>query len=250
MKNRIDACFEQLKNDGRKALISFITVGAPDMNTTEKCVIEMFRKGADIIELGVPFSDPIAESPTIQKASLQSLKSGTTLDKVFNLVKSIRSKTNKPLLLTMYLNTIFKYGTEKFFSLCNEYGIDGVIVPDMPFEEREEILPYSEKYGVYAINQAVPRFHDRLNMIGKASKGFLYVISSSCKEISSQTDFDEIPCPACVEFDNSDTQSLSEISSRFDGIIVNNAIVDIVSRSGSNAPEKVGQYIQILKSKM
>ncbi|MDO5125951.1 MAG: tryptophan synthase subunit alpha, partial [Ruminococcus sp.] len=117
MKNRIDACFEQLNKENKKALITFVTTGDPDMETTENVVLSMFDNGADIVELGVPFSDPIAEGITIQKASLRSLNNGTTLDKIFDLVSKIRAKVDKPLLLMMYVNTIFRYGTEKFFSL-------------------------------------------------------------------------------------------------------------------------------------
>ena len=149
--NRIDKCFEELKAAGKKALITFITAGDPDLETTEKLVLEMYDKGADIIELGVPFSDPVAEGVTIQKASLRSLSGGTNLTKIFDTVKNIRSKTDKPLLLMMYINTIFVYGTEKFFSQCAEYGIDGVIVPDMPYEEREKITLIAAERAAYQL---------------------------------------------------------------------------------------------------
>ena len=127
MKNRIDACFEKLKAENKKALVTFITAGDPDMDTTEKCVLEMYKNGSDIIEIGVPFSDPIAEGATIQKASLRSLSGGTNLDKIFDLVRKLRTQTDKPMLLMMYINTIFKFGTAKFFELCKETQIDGVI---------------------------------------------------------------------------------------------------------------------------
>lgn len=120
MKNRIDACFEKLKAENKKALVTFITAGDPDMDTTEKCVLEMYKNGSDIIEIGVPFSDPIAEGATIQKASLRSLSGGTNLDKIFDLVRKLRTQTDKPMLLMMYINTIFKFGTAKFFELCKE----------------------------------------------------------------------------------------------------------------------------------
>ena len=136
MKNRIDKKFDEL--NGEKALITFVTAGDPDMETTEKLVLSMLDAGADIVELGVPFSDPIAEGPVIQDASKRSLDGGTTLTKIFALVKSLREKTDAPLLLMMYLNSIFGFGTDRFFKLCVENEIDGVIVPDMPFEERDE----------------------------------------------------------------------------------------------------------------
>ena len=143
--NRIDACLSKLKAEGKKALITFLTAGDPSLDTTEKLVLTMFDNGADIIEIGVPFSDPIAEGTTIQEASLRALSTGeTNLDTIFELVKRLRTKTDKPLVLMMYINTIFRYGTEKFFKLCKEDGIDGVIVPDLPYEERDEILPYAK----------------------------------------------------------------------------------------------------------
>ena len=125
--------------EGRKALITFITAGDGGYDCTEKAVLEMAKNGADLIELGVPFSDPIAEGPVIQRASERSLQNGTTLVGIFDLVRRLRKETDVPLLLMMYLNTIFRFGTDRFFALCEECGIDGVIVPDIPFEEKDEI---------------------------------------------------------------------------------------------------------------
>ena len=147
--NRIDKAFAELKAAGKKALITFVTAGDPDLDTTEKAVTEMFGNGADIIELGVPFSDPVAEGPVIQEASLRSLEGGTNLDKIFGIVINIRRKTDKPLLLMMYLNTVFRYGTERFFEKCRMTGIDGVIIPDMPYEEKDEVSAQA-KANAYA----------------------------------------------------------------------------------------------------
>ena len=195
MKNRIDACFEKLKAENKKALVTFITAGDPDMDTTEKCVLEMYKNGSDIIEIGVPFSDPIAEGATIQKASLRSLSGGTNLDKIFDLVRKLRTQTDKPMLLMMYINTIFKFGTAKFFELCKETQIDGVIVPDMPFEEREELQGEAEKNGIYTIFLVAPTSHERVKMIAEKSKGFLYVVSSlgvTGMRSEITTDFNEL----------------------------------------------------------
>ena len=140
--NRIENTLAKLKEDGKRALITFVTAGDPDLETTEKLVMKMFENGADIIEIGVPFSDPIAEGKTIQAASLRALASGqTNLLTIFEMVERLRAKTDKPLILMMYVNTIFRFGTERFFTLCREKGIDGVIVPDLPYEEQDEILP-------------------------------------------------------------------------------------------------------------
>ena len=261
MSNRIDLCFEQLKAQGKKALITFVTAGDPDMATTEKTVLEMFDKGADIIELGVPFSDPIAEGPTIQKASLRSLNAGTTLDKIFDLVKSLREKTDKPLLLMMYINTIYKYGTERFFENCKAYQIDGVIVPDMPFEERDEIQETADKYGIYNINLVAPTSKERIKMIAEESKGFVYVVSSlgvtgTRKEIT--TNFDELLtpfkegnyCPYCIGFGISDAEQAKKISKFADGVIVGSAIVNIVAQQGTNCPKAVGEFVNGMKTAM
>ena len=260
MKNRIDACFEQLKSENKKALITFITAGDPDLETTEKAVIEMFDNGADIIELGVPFSDPIAEGPTIQRSSLRSLQKGTTLDDIFNSVINIRKKTDKPLVLMMYLNTIYKYGTEKFFKLCKETQIDGVIVPDMPFEERDELLSTADENGIYLINLVAPTSEERVSMIAKESKGFLYVVSSlgvtgTRSEIT--TDFDKLlaplkncknHCPSCIGFGISTPEQAKKMSEYCDGVIVGSAIVNLFEQYENDCPAKVGEFIKTLRN--
>lgn len=256
-KNRIDLCFENLA-ENEKALITFITAGDPDLEATEKLALEMFDKGADIIELGVPFSDPIAEGPTIQRASLNALKAGTTLDKIFESVKNIRAKTDKPLILMMYLNTIFVYGTEKFFNKCKEYGIDGVIVPDMPFEERDEIQSFADACGVHNINLVSPTSEQRVNMIASQSSGFLYVVSSTGvtgTRNNFDTDFDSLfslvnsakKCPACVGFGISNPEQAGKMGGYCDGVIVGSAIVNIVDKYGKDCVEKVGEFVKSLK---
>ncbi|MBP3271912.1 MAG: tryptophan synthase subunit alpha [Ruminococcus sp.] len=258
MKNRIDTCFEQLKAKGEKALITFVTAGDPDLETTEKTVIEMYENGADIIELGVPFSDPIAEGPTIQKASLRSLSNGTTLDKIFDTVANIRKKSDKPLLLMMYINTIFKYGVEKFFRNCSERQIDGVIVPDLPFEERDEISDMADKYGVYPINLVAPTSSDRVSMIAKESKGFLYVVSSlgvTGTRSDIKTDFDKLLAPLkehstvpyCIGFGISSPEMAEKMAEHADGVIVGSAIVNKIAENGKNSAVPVGKFVKELK---
>lgn len=258
MKNRIDSCFEQLKAKNEKALVTFVTAGDPDLETTEKLVLEMFDKGADIIELGVPFSDPIAEGKTIQLASQRSLRGGTTLDKIFDVVKSLRTKTDKPLLLMMYVNTIFKYGTEKFFRNCADFQIDGVIVPDLPFEERDEIQDTADKYGIYNINLVSPTSVDRVSMIAKESKGFLYVVSSlgvTGARSDITTDFDtllaplkdyDVPC--CIGFGISSPELAKKMSAYCDGVIVGSAIVNKIADSGRDSVPAVGEFVSALKA--
>lgn len=231
--NRIDRCFRELAESGEKALITYITAGAPDMRTTEKVVLEMFDKGADMVELGVPFSDPIAEDVVIQKASLRSLENGTTLDTVFEAVDNIRKLTDKPLVLMMYLNTIFVYGTEKFFSLCRDKGIDGVIVPDMPFEERDEILPCAEKYGVHAISCVSSASASRAAAIAENSTGFLYCIDGAAVKGA---------CPCCAEL--SEGTDISD----FDGVIVSSEIVKLMD--GADAVTASGRFVAELAQKI
>ncbi len=256
--NRIEKCFNELKERQEKALITFITAGDPDLETTEKAVFEMFGNGADIIELGVPFSDPVAEGVTIQKSSLRSLKNGTNLTKIFETVKRIREKTEKPLILMMYINTIFVYGTDRFFADCKQYGIDGVIVPDMPFEERDEVQEYAEKYGVLNINLVAPTSRNRIEKIATESKGFLYCVSSTgVTGVRSgyTTDFEDFfgtirkyaKCPCAVGFGISGPEQAKKMSGYCDGVIVGSAIVRIFEEKGAAAPKAAGEFVKSLK---
>lgn len=256
--NRIEKCFSDLKKRNEKALITFITAGDPDLEATERAVFEMFDNGADIIELGVPFSDPVAEGVTIQKSSLRSLKNGTNLTKIFETVKRIREKTEKPLILMMYINTIFVYGTDRFFADCKQYGIDGVIVPDMPFEERDEVQEYAEKYGVLNINLVAPTSRNRIEKIASESKGFLYCVSSTgVTGVRSgyTTDFDDFfgtirkyaKCPCAVGFGISGPEQAKKMSGYCDGVIVGSAIVRIFEEKGADAPKAAGEFVKSLK---
>lgn len=259
MKNRIDACFEKLKAEGRKALITFVTAGDPDLDTTEKLVTEMFDKGSDIVEIGVPFSDPIAEGGTIQRASLRSLKNGTNLDQIFGLVSRLRDVTDKPILLMMYLNTVFRYGTERFFDNCKRVQIDGVIIPDMPFEERDEVKAHAERTGVHSIYLVAPTSKERVKMIAEESKGFLYIVSSlgvtgTRTEIS--TDFDTLLaplkegsyCPACIGFGISNGEQAKKMAGYSDGCIIGSAIVKLVEEHGTESVEKVGEFVKSVRT--
>ena len=256
--NRIEKCFIDLKERNEKALITFITAGDPSLEATERAVFEMFDNGADIIELGVPFSDPVAEGVTIQKSSLRSLKNGTNLTKIFETVKRIREKTEKPLILMMYINTIFVYGTDRFFADCKQYGIDGVIVPDMPFEERDEVQEFAEKYGVLNINLVAPTSRNRIEKIASESKGFLYCVSSTgVTGVRSgyTTDFDDFfgtirkyaKCPCAVGFGISGPEQAKKMSGYCDGVIVGSAIVRIFEEKGADAPKAAGEFVKSLK---
>lgn len=259
MKNRIDICFEQLKARGKKALVTFVTAGDPDLTLTEELVPEMFAHGSDIVEIGVPFSDPIAEGGTIQRASLRSLKNNTNLDQIFDMVSRIRDVTDKPILLMMYVNTLFRYGTERFFKKCRATQIDGVIIPDLPFEERDEVKEQADAEGIYTVYLAAPTSGERVRMIAEESKGFLYVVSSlgvtgTRKEIS--TDFDKLLAPlkecghvpACIGFGISNGAQAKKMASYCDGCIIGSAIVNLVEQYDQDCIPYVSEFIQNVRT--
>ena len=161
-----------------KAFIAFITCGDPDLETTKKAVIEACNNGADLIELGIPFSDPTAEGPVIQGANVRALAGGVTTDKIFDLVVELRKEVSTPMVFMTYVNVVFSYGAERFISKCKEIGIDGLILPDLPFEEKEEFEPVCNKYDVDLISLIAPTSENRIAMIAKAAKGFIYIVSS------------------------------------------------------------------------
>ena len=256
--NRIDRVLSELKAKGEKALITFVTAGDPDLDTTEKLILKMFESGSDIIEIGVPFSDPVAEGKVIQEASLRSLSQGTNLTGIFAMVENLRKKTDKPLILMMYINTIFRFGTEHFFTLCREKGVDGVIVPDLPFEERGEVQPYARDNGILAISLVAPTSHQRIADIAAEAEGFLYCVSSTGvtgTRSKFTTDFDEFfgeikkscKVPAMVGFGISNPEQAKKMSAYCDGIIVGSAVVKIVAEHGKNSAENVGAFVKSLK---
>lgn len=257
--NRIDRKFALLKEKGEKALIPFVTAGDPDLETTEKLVLAMLGAGADLVEIGVPFSDPVAEGPVIQKASKRALDAGTTLVKIFAMVKRLRQQTDEPLLLMMYLNSVFRFGTERFFKLCAETGVDGVIVPDLPYEERDEIQGTADKYGVIPISMVAPTSHERIQKIASSAKGFLYCVSSTGvtgTRSKFTTDFGQFfgtiqkyaKVPCAVGFGISSPQQAGQMSSYCDGAIVGSAIVKIVEREGKSAVPAVTEFVKELKA--
>ena len=258
-KNRIDTKLEQVKAAGKKALIPFVTAGDGGYDLTEQIVLKLAENGAELIELGVPFSDTIAEGPVIQRASERALSGGTTLAGIFELVKKLRKKLNDtPLLLMMYLNTIYRYGTERFFAQCKETGIDGVIVPDLPYEEKDEIQGTADAYGIHNISLVTPASEGRIQMIAADATGFLYCVSSNGVtgvRTSFETDFRaffdaiyqaaKVPC--CVGFGISSPEAAKQMSQYCDGVIVGSAIVKLVEKYGAQAAEPVGSFLASLR---
>ncbi len=244
-----------------KAFIPFITCGDPDLETTAACVHAAVENGADLIELGIPFSDPTAEGPVIQGANIRALNGGVTTDKIFDFVRELRKDINVPMVFMTYANVVFSYNSDKFISTCKEIGIDGLILPDLPFEEKEEFLPQCHKYGVDLISLIAPTSNDRIAMIAKEAEGFLYIVSSLgvtgtrteiTTDIASITKIirenTDIPC--AVGFGISTPEQAKRMSDISDGAIVGSAIIKIIEKYGRNAPEYVGQYIKEMKSAM
>ena len=244
-----------------KAFIPFITCGYPDLETTAACVREMVKNGAAMIELGIPFSDPTAEGVVIQEANLKALQGGVTTDKVFELVKDLRQDVTVPLIFMTYANVIFGYGAEKFISICADIGIDGIILPDLPFEEKEEFLPLCQKYGVNLISMIAPTSENRIAMIAKEAEGFLYIVSSlGVTGTRSKITTDLAPMikivrentdtPCAIGFGISTPEQASEMSKLADGVIVGSAIIKILTKYGRNAVPYVGEFVKSIKASL
>lgn len=241
-----------------KAFIPFITCGDPDLETTAEIVKEMSEKGADIIELGIPFSDPTAEGPVIQEANIRALSGGVTTDKIFDFVREIRKEVSTPMVFMTYANVVFSYGSEKFISICKEIGIDGLILPDIPYEEKNEFLPICKKYDVELISLIAPTSHERAAMIAKEAEGFIYLVSSlGVTGVRSKitTNIGEIVkmikentnLPCAVGFGISTPEQASQMAAVSDGVIVGSAIIKIVAEHGKDAPKYVGEYVKSMK---
>ena len=224
-----------------KAFIPFITCGDPNLETTAKIVREAVANGADLIELGIPFSDPTAEGPVIQGANIKALAAGVTTDKVFDLVRDLRKDVTIPMVFMTYANVVYSYGAEKFISTCKEIGIDGLILPDIPYEEKEEFLPLCEKYDVDLISFIAPTSKDRIAMIAKEATGFIYVISI-VKVIRENTD---VPC--AIGFGISTPKQAKKMADISDGAIVGSAIIKIIDEYGDASPKYVGEYVKAMK---
>ncbi len=241
--------------ENKKAFIAYLSAGDPDLETTEKLIYEMEKNGADLIEIGIPFSDPVAEGPVIQEADLRALKSGTTTEKIFDMVERIRPNVKIPLVFLTYCNSIFGYGTEKFTQKCEQIGIDGLIVPDVPYEEREELAPFCEKHNIDLIALVAPTSEERVYKIAKASQGFLYIVSSlgvTGVRDKIETDIEgivkaaksvsDIPC--AIGFGISTPEQAEEMCKYADGVIIGSAIVKIIGQYGKDSIAPVGEYIR------
>ena len=252
--NRIQTAFAN-----GKALIPFITAADPDIETSEQLVLRMAEAGADLIELGIPFSDPVAEGPVIQQADERALASGATTDAIFEMVRRIRLRTDVALAFMTYANPVFVYGADAFLTSCREIGIDAIIVPDLPFEEKDELSPACQKNGVSLISMIAPTSDERIAMIAEQAEGFLYCVSSlgvtgvrenittdiahmvaKAKAVSS------IPC--AVGFGISTPHQARDIAAVSDGVIVGSAIVKLVAQHGRSSAAPVADFVRRLKT--
>lgn len=244
---------EAFKN--RKAFIPFITGGDPDLETTKKLIIEMQNAGADLIEVGIPFSDPIAEGQVIQEADLKALEAGCTTDKLMDALIEIKDQIHIPLVFMTYINVIYKYGKKKFMDRCNLCGISGIIVPDCPYEEKDELLPECREAGVELISMIAPTSQDRIKMIAREAEGFLYCVSSLGVRKEIKTDINgmielvkevsDVPC--AVGFGISTPKQAEDVCKYADGAIVGSAIVRIVAEHGKECVPYVSQYVKEMK---
>ena len=247
--------------DHGKAFIPFVTCGDPDLETTGAIVRAAVENGADLIELGIPFSDPTAEGPVIQDANLRALSGGVTTDKIFAFVKELRRDVKIPLVFMTYANVVFSYGAERFFTACRDIGLDGLILPDLACEEKEEFLPLCHQYGVDLISMIAPTSENRIAMIAKEAEGFLYLVSSlgvtgvrseiktdlaSIAEVVRQNT--DIPC--AIGFGISTPEQAKKMADLSDGAIVGSAIVKIIAQHGKNAAGPVGEYVKQMKAAM
>ncbi len=260
MNNRMDNAFNTLKAQGKKALVTFVTAGDPDLDATYDLVLAMEEAGASLIELGIPFSDPMAEGPVIQAANVRALKNGVKIDQVFNLVARLREKTQIPLVFLMYANCIYRYGKTRFFERCRACGIDGVILPDLPFDEQEEFKDAADSQGIYLISLIAPTSGDRIGPIARNAAGFLYCVSSlgvtGVRE-NFATDLGafhekvakESSLPAFLGFGVSGPEAVKTLKGPWDGLIVGSAIVRLIEKSpgGREAVEAVKAFTYKLR---
>lgn len=242
-----------------KAFIPFITGGDPDLETSYELIKTMAEHGADIIEIGIPFSDPIAEGPVIQEADLRALAAGTTTDALFDMVVKLRKEIDIPLVFMTYMNPIYVYGTERFMKRCAEVGIDGVIVPDVPFEEKAELSDYCKANGIDLISMIAPTSEERIETIAKKAEGFIYCVSSlgvtgvrseittdigtMVKHVKAVTDV-----PVAVGFGISTPEQARKMAGLSDGAIVGSAIVKLVAKYGKEAVPYVAEYVMSMKA--
>lgn len=255
IQNKISRVFD---TPNKKAFIGFLTAGDPTPDCTVSFILEMERAGADLIEIGIPFSDPTAEGVVIQDANIRALKGGMTTDGVFEIVRRVREKSRIPLAFMTYANPVFHYGYDRFFTRCEELGVDAIIIPDLPYEEKAEMEIPAEAHNVALISMIAPTSRERIRQIAGEAKGFIYVVSSMgvtgvrgeistdlgtiVEEIRKVTD---VPC--AIGFGISTPQQAESMAAVSDGAIVGSAIVRIIARDGEQAAPALYEYVKSMK---
>lgn len=241
----------------KKAFIGFITGGDGGIDASVDYILEMERAGASLVEIGIPFSDPVAEGPVIQKANIRSLALGTTIHDIFAIVKKVRAVSNVPLVFLTYANPVFHYGYESFFAMCQTCGVDGIIIPDLPYEEKDEVEDICVKYNVDLISLIAPTSKERMQMIAKKAKGFIYLVSSlgvTGMRSEITTDIGEMiasikevtDTPIAVGFGINTAAQVATYSKIADGVIVGSAIVDIIAKHPETAKDQIYTYVKEL----
>lgn len=241
-----------------KAFIPFVTAGDPNLEVTKEIILAMEKAGADLIEIGIPFSDPVAEGVVIQAADERALKAGTTTDKIFDMVAEVRKESNIPLAFMTYINPVYVYGVDKFCKKAAELGVDALIIPDVPYEEKNEVAPFCDKYGIDLISFIAPTSHDRIKTIAKEAQGFVYCVSSMGVTGVRQkitTNLGEMTSlvrevtnvPAAIGFGISTPQQAQEMAQYADGVIVGSAIVKICAQYGERCVPYVYDYVKEMK---
>ena len=243
----------------KKAFVAYLMAGDPDLVTSAEYILTAQDAGADLIEIGIPFSDPVAEGEVIETAGLRALAAGTRLDGVFDMVASIKDQMRIPMVFMTYLNPVYVYGYERFFARCADIGICGIIIPDMPFEEQEEAKEIAKKYGVEVVTLVAPTSQERIKEIACNAEGFIYLVSSlGVTGVRSEiaTDLSSIVAeirkftdiPVAIGFGISTPEQAEHYATVADGVIVGSAIVSIIARHGVNAHQNLHEYIHAMKS--
>lgn len=241
-----------------KAFIPFVTAGDPTLEVTERLLPAMAEAGADLIEVGIPFSDPVAEGPVIQQADIRALAAGTTTDKIFEMLERAAPRCKAALAIMTYINPVFTYGIGRFLARCAKAGVAAIIVPDVPFEEKEELSPYCKQYGVELISMIAPTSHDRIRRIAAEAEGFLYCVSSmgvtgvrrelgdqAAEMVAAVRQVSKIPC--AVGFGISTPEQAKRMAAFADGVIVGSAIVKLAEQYGRDCVEPIVDYVRQMK---
>jgi tryptophan synthase alpha chain len=252
--NKISEIFKN-----QKVLITYLTAGDPNLNKTAEYIITMSQSGADLIEIGIPFSDPTAEGEVIQSAMSRALLNNISIDDIFEMVKKVREEIETPLVFMTYINPVLSYGYDNFFKKCRQTGISAIIVPDMPYEEQNEIKEFTDKYDIAIITMIAPTSKERIAMLAKQANGFIYLVSSlGVTGVRSKitTNIGEIVSeikkvtntPVAIGFGISTPEQAKEITNQADGAIIGSAIVKLIAENKENASPKLAEYVSKIKT--